>query len=676
VALSLLVPAALALSALAILPLIAHMARQTPRDRRPFGAMLLLDRVVKRLRRRRRVKDWLLLLLRILALLAVVLGAAGPRWSYTGGVPEFGGSGRVVVILDRSMSMSLSDEGTTLLARARSSAVQLVRELPTGTLVGAVVFGNQADRLTPSLTADHERVIAALEEVQPGGGTSDLRAALLEARMLLGGEAGEVVVFSDEAGPRMVAEATGELEHLVKAGNAVIPRPVKGNPPRNVAVISAVYGEGIEGGAVTLRMANFGPDPVEVACEVVLPDGAEIPIFADLPPEGEGEEQITVPAEALGGVGRATCEDPDLPFDDTRYFHLPRVGASRVLVVDGDPGDTPVRSEVYFLERALAPWGGLRTGVRPDVVTPSGLANLDPETHRVVFLANVADPRPIGPRLIEFVRKGGSLVITGGDNVTADRYNAALGTILPAEMRKQRSLAAPGEEGVPLALPDPELDLFKPFTRGGRAGFGRVRSTRVLTFEPYQDSDEVHTLASYLGGLPALVERRVGNGRVLVWTGTVDLGWGNLPLQAVFMPLVQSLVTYLGGEAGGGTAQFDAIVGERVVVPLPDVVMEPDVLGPDKNPVRSRIEGSNLVFVPERPGAYALSLENGPPLAWVAVNVSPDESDVRSYDSLAVVEKELDPELFVRYVDLSSGLFGLALVLMLLQALVAVRGVS
>jgi len=676
VALSLLVPAALALSALVILPLIAHMARQTPRERRPFGAMLLLERVVKRLRRRRRVKDWFLLLLRILALLAVVFGAAGLRWSYTGGVPEFGGSGRVVVIVDRSMSMSLSDEGTTLLARARSGAIQLVRELPAGTLVGAVVFGNEADRLAPSLTTDHERVIAALEEVQPGGGTSNLRAALLEARLLLGGEVGEVLVFSDEAGPRMVAEATGELKRLVEAGSAVIPRPVKGNPPRNVAVISAVYGDGIEGGQVTLRMANFGPDPVEVACEVVLPDGAEIPIFVDLPPEGEGEERITVPPEALGGVGRATCEDPDLPFDDARYFHLPRVGASRVLVVDGDPGDTPVRSEVYFLERALAPWGGLRTGVRPDVVTPAGLTDLDPETHRVVFLTNVADPRPVGPRLIEFVRKGGNLVISGGDNVTAERYNAALATILPAAVRKQRSLAAPGEEGIPLALPAAEHELFRPFSRGGRAGFGRVRSTRVLTFEPYQETDEVQTLARYVGGMPALVERRVGSGSVLVWTSTVDLGWSNLPLQAVFMPLVQGLVTYLGGEAGGGTARFDAMVGERVVVPLPDVVMEPDVLGPDKNPVRSRIEGSNLVFVPERPGAYALSLESGPALAWVAVNVSPDESDVRSYDSVAAVEKELNPEMFLRHLDLSSGLFGLALVLMLLQALVAVRGVS
>ena len=62
--LSFLAPAALVLSALCVLPIIAHMARQKPKVETPFGAMMLLKRVVKRLRRRRRIRDWFLFLLR------------------------------------------------------------------------------------------------------------------------------------------------------------------------------------------------------------------------------------------------------------------------------------------------------------------------------------------------------------------------------------------------------------------------------------------------------------------------------------------------------------------------------------------------------------------------------------------------------------------------------------
>ena len=674
---SLLAPAALLLAGLIALPIAAHLARQTPRDRLPFGAMLLLERVVKRLRRRRRVKDPWLLLLRALAVLCLVAAVAGPRFSYPGAVPEYGASGHVVLVLDRSMSMSLLDGGTTLLQQAREEAAEVIETLPPGVMLGAVVFDDRALRLTAELTTDHDRVLARVMAVEPSAGGSDLRAALLEARRLLAGNPGEVLLLSDEAGPTMVAEATAEIARLVEAGSSIIPLRLEADPARNVAVVGARYGDGLEGGQVSVRLANYGPDPIEIGCEVTLPDGASIPIFVDLPPEGQAEERITIPSEARGGIGEVRCDDPDLSQDDARYFHLPRVGASRVLVVDGDPGDTPTRSEIYFLERALAPWGGVRSGVTIDVTTPVGLLELDADRHRVVFLANVADPRPFGPRLTEFVRRGGSLVLSGGDNVTAERYNAAFGAILPAPLRKSRAVADRGERGVAMALPDVSEAFLSPFRRAGRSSFTRIRSHTLLTFEPYTDQGgEVTTWLRYENEMPALVERQIGQGRVMVWTGTVDDGWGNLPLQAVFMPLVQRVVSYLGGEAAQSSTRFEGVVGQPVSVPLPDIALEPTVVGPDGTPFRSRIEGANLLFQPTAPGAYVVELESAPALAQVAVNSNPDESDVRRYGSVAEVEREIAPELLTQHLDLSRPLMWLALGLSLLASGFAVRGVS
>jgi hypothetical protein len=661
------------MAALLVLPILAHLARQAPRVRRAFGAMLLIERVVKRLRRRRRVKDPVLLAMRLGALLALLLGLASPFLTVPGGTAEYGATGRVVLVVDRSLSMGLLDSGGTLLQRAREDAQGVLDDLPDGTLVGVISYADDAERLTASLTADRGRAGAQLASIAPSHGASALRAALVEARLLLGGEPGEVVLFTDEAGPRMVGEAETEIGRLVAAGSTVFPRISRGDPARNVAVTTASFGDGVEGGAVTFRAANFGPDALELPCEVTLPDGAKIPVFADVPPGGEAEERITIPREAAGGVGTVWCEDPDLPADDHRYFHLPRVGASRVLVVDGDPGDTPIRSEIYFLERALAPWGGVRTGVTIDVTTPVGLLELDPEVHRVVFLANVADPRPFGPRLTEFVRGGGNLVISGGDNVTADRYNAAFDAILPASIRKASAVAAPGELGIAVALPDQGAPMFAPFTRSGRSGFSRVRSHTVLTFDPFEDSESVSVLLRYDNGLPALVERTIGSGRVVVWTGTFDLGWGNLPLQAVFMPMVQRLVGYLGAEAGGRVTRLDGVVGFPVVVQLPGSSLEPQVLGPDGEPVRSRLDGSRLLFVPRTPGAYQVGLPDAPPSVWVAVNVDPDESDVRTYGSVAAVERALDPKLLTRNVELGRPLLGFGLVMLLGAAALATR---
>ena len=63
-------------------PLIAHLFRQPPSQKRHFGAMMLLLRLPKQLRRRRRIQDWLLLVLRILCIMLFVMAALQPvlRW--------------------------------------------------------------------------------------------------------------------------------------------------------------------------------------------------------------------------------------------------------------------------------------------------------------------------------------------------------------------------------------------------------------------------------------------------------------------------------------------------------------------------------------------------------------------------------------------------------------------
>ena len=139
--LSLLVPLSLALGALLVGPLLAHLARQKPVQRIPFGAMILLRRLVKRVRRQRRVRDPLLLLLRLLVVLALVLAATQPRLTWEGDVPEAGRSGRVVFVIDNSLSMAQFDQGQTLFSKAREAALEQLDNLPIGAQVAVVSMG-------------------------------------------------------------------------------------------------------------------------------------------------------------------------------------------------------------------------------------------------------------------------------------------------------------------------------------------------------------------------------------------------------------------------------------------------------------------------------------------------------------------------------------------------------
>ena len=670
----LMTPGALLLAGLLGGVVLAHLAKQVPRERRPHGALLLLRRLSERLRRRHRIRDRWLMAARLAALAALVLAASGLVWVYPGDVPEHGGSGRVVWVVDRSMSMQQTTSGESLLLRARREAREALEDLPDGTAVGLVSYADHATRHTQTLTQEHARVLQDLEALTPTHGSSDLRGALLEARRLLGGEPGEVLVWTDEAGPRQVLEAAPEIERLVAKGAAVIPKVVRPAVVQNVGISSATYGDGVEGGHVSFRVQNYSLEAREVPCEVRLPGGGAVTVFVEVASGASAQEQVTVPREADGGIGLVVCDDPALTADNRFAFHLPQVGASRVLVVDGDPGDTPTRSEVYFLERALSPWGGAHSGVSVDVVSPAGLQTLDPEVHRVVFLANVGDPGPFAPRLIDFVRQGGAVVVTGGENVTPERYNAALGSILPSALRPSRSLASMGEEGLPLVPPDIQTSLFEPFQEAGREGFSRVSAHKLLMMEPFQGGESLDVHLVYEGGLPALVEHRVGMGRVVVWTSTFDLGWGNLPIQSSFMPLMQRLIAYLGADASMSALTLDAVVGERVRVPLPDLTLEVQVTGPGGEEIQVQREAAHLQFIPSRPGGYEVGIDSAPPLAHVAVNVDPSESDVHTYGSMIEVERAFDPTLLERRVDLTRPLLAMAMALFLVQGLMALRG--
>ncbi|MDP6931501.1 MAG: VWA domain-containing protein, partial [Myxococcota bacterium] len=563
----------------------------------------------------------------------------------------------------------------TLFSEARQQAIEIVNSLPPSTLVGAVTIGDGASRLTPSLEASSDSVARALEAVEQSHGTTDLAGGLREARRMLGGEGGEILVLTDEAGPTAVPAAREEIGLLARQGAALVPRPLRPEDPANVAIVDATFGEGPEGGTVRVRVVNYGSETREVPVTVRLPDGNAITAFVETEPGATAEDQVTIPRVASGGVATAEIEDPELAADNSFAFHLPQVGASRVLVVDGDPGPTPVASEVYFLERALAPWGALaatRGGVLPDITAAAGIEELDPETHKVVFLANVADPGPLAARLFEFVNDGGGLVLTMGDNVTAERYNSALKALLPAPLRRPRALSGQGEEGAATALPHTDLDLFAPFSRGGREAFERVRWRTLFTLETTEPDEAVRTLLSTEGGLPVLVERKLGRGRILLWTGSIDLDWGNLPLQAVFMPLIQRTVGYLGGASGSGGVRMDAQVGDTVAAPIPDLALDLAVQGPSGS-VEFHVENGRVVFTPRTAGAYEIVTPGSPALAQVAVNVDTSESDVRSGPGLVEVAAKVDPERFLQRRNLAPWMLWAVLVLSLVQVLLSIR---
>src|SRR6188508_1212342 len=98
------------------LPILIHLLLRQKTRVVPIGSVRFLQQVVREHRRRRRVRQWILLALRMLVVLLLALLFARPYWdeSYRRGLET-----EIVLLIDRSASMSAKDSsGQTAFAAA------------------------------------------------------------------------------------------------------------------------------------------------------------------------------------------------------------------------------------------------------------------------------------------------------------------------------------------------------------------------------------------------------------------------------------------------------------------------------------------------------------------------------------------------------------------------------
>jgi Ca-activated chloride channel homolog len=205
----------LALLALPLVPLVV-LALVMARRRRiryaiRYPALDVLSGVVERERRGR----WIPAALLILALTALLLGAARPMAR----VPVPREEATVMLVVDVSGSMNADDVDPTRLEAAQRAASRFLDRLPAKFQVGLVSFSNEAETLVPP-TTDRDAVRSALASLNASGGTAmgdGLARALdvIEAarQQANGGAAGPTTSTTDPSAPGSTAQTPGSPEN-------------------------------------------------------------------------------------------------------------------------------------------------------------------------------------------------------------------------------------------------------------------------------------------------------------------------------------------------------------------------------------------------------------------------------------------------------------------------------
>ena len=150
------------------IPVVAHLlGREPPRPIR-FAAMRFLSATEQSVTQRKSIRDWPLLLVRLLLLALLVVVLSRPSSTEETGVAVVGEPHDAIVLLDVSRSMELRVDDRRLLEHAAERVEALLDSMPSGSRVGLLTTDPDGPREEPS--ADPSVVLRALEEWMAEGG--------------------------------------------------------------------------------------------------------------------------------------------------------------------------------------------------------------------------------------------------------------------------------------------------------------------------------------------------------------------------------------------------------------------------------------------------------------------------------------------------------------------------
>jgi hypothetical protein len=555
------------LLALAALPALWWLLRVTPPmpRRQSFPAAALLADL-PRLEESPARTPWWLLLLRILAAGLLILGLARP---VLGPGTEASGTGTLMLVLDDGwaaaadwpLRLAIAKAELERAGREGRPAALLTTSAGEGAAVPRVIGPMPAQDLAPRLAA-----------LRPRPWAPDRAAALLgfESWSRAGGAGLSTLYLSDGLAHGAPEAAEALMERLAAAGALTLGRATE----RPVRLLLPPRAEG-DRLVVTLRQS-----PVPVAGEAaVIARGGDGRALAQARigfAAGATEASVTLelPAEIRNRVLRLELAEEAsagaVVLLDERFRRRP-VG----LLPGAEAGaDAPLIGDLFYLERALAPFAELRRG------------EVDRLLARPISVLILAD-RPVaeGPEaqaLTRFVERGGTLIRFAGARL-AERPDA----LLPVQLRAERQL------GGSLSWEQPQR--LAPFPQGSPfAGLpvpAEVSIERQVLAEPSARLAE-RVWARLADGTPLVTFENRGAGRIVLFHVTATAEWSDLPLSGLFVQMLRRLVALSGGVAGGDgeapLAPIEALDGfGRLAAPPPGAQSLPPLADGGLDPLPS-----------------------------------------------------------------------------------------
>jgi hypothetical protein len=586
------------------LPVWLHLLQQHKTTPKHFASLMFFERRTQSSIKHRRLKYLLLMAARLLVLLLLVLAFASPYIRSSSPVAA-GGNSLLILAVDNSFSMRAENR----LARAKQEAAGVLASRGGRQMAQVLSIGATAAALTQPIV-DGNELKAALDSIQPGDSRSSYGefARLLRSMEQTARQPLEVHFFSDmqksSLPPAFVDLRLGDSTRLVL-------HSVASKAPANYAVENVTAPRSVfdpKKARIQAVIAGYSAPAAKRNVSLLVNGKVVASKMADVPENGRTSVEF-IGMEANYGFNRGEVKidgGDALSGDDTFLFAVERADPRRVLFVHESRGQ---RGLLYYRAALEAAAEG---AFLIDSVTSETAAGIEPGKYGFVVLSDVGNLAPgFENALRDYVRGGGGLLIAAGPS-TASRQKIP---VFDEPVKESRYAARTAER----FLVAGSMDVNHPALRAGR--WDNVKFYQVMRVEPGQ----ARTLARLSDDTPLLLEKRLGEGRILLFTSTLDNISNDFPLHTSFVPFVEQAGRYLTGSEVRPSSYF---VDSHVELRAEQGGAAVEILDPRGKRAMSLEEAAKARSFPlTETGFYDIGRPNGRH-ELVAVNADRKESDL------------------------------------------------
>jgi hypothetical protein len=588
------------------LPFYLHLLKRQTRTPKAVSSLMFFESRTQSSTRHRRLRYFLLLSLRLAVLLLLILAFANPFLNRNTAALA---SGRLVLlVVDNSFSMRAG----TRLADAREAAMGVLSGKGAARAQVAA-FGSQLRLMTQPIE-DQSALRAAIQAIQPGDGHGNFGELARAVRAMV--EAVhtpiELHLFSDMQRSDLAATFA---DMALPANVTLAPHPVvtKAQPNWTVEQVDTpgqVWGKDAKPVHVQAVVAGFGTPAATRTVSLVV--NGKTTASKPLAIPANGRASVDFPALEVP-YGFSRCEvkidsADGFPADDLRRFAVERSDPQKALLIH-NYGDN--RSPLY-VGAALS--AAAQSAFVLESINVNEAADRQPSNYAFIVLSDLNSlPSLLENSLTEYVRSGGSLLIAAGTSAGGRSQIPIFG----ARIVETRDYSRVPDRFMAVGSSDSSYPAV-----AKAEGWPGVKFFYALDVDP----GDARVIVRLSDQTPLLLEKRLGEGRVVLLTSGLDNLTNDFPLHPAFVPFIEQTARYLAGsERQGGARPVDAYLELRNAKERAQGVEVTDPEG--KRPLTLGEAASAQSFQLTEAGYYQLRLANGRQ-DEVGVNPDPKESNL------------------------------------------------